>query len=338
MYDSYTEILTEDGWRRFSHWKGERVGTVKLETGEFEYQTVLGRLRVYDYNGDLVLFSGAAHNVCVTPDHKMIIEPPSGNTWVREQADKTELRSRCRLLAAFPKVQGQGLPRMVIGDHDFDGDTFLEFLGHFTADGSTTRYREGRENLIKLAVKKPRKIAAFNRWHGEVVNAGVSASVCEDARGYTIYSLHSAALRWWLRIRVGTYAHNKRLPHWALNLPRDQSLVLMLALCEGDAAHVTTGGRNSFTYSTVSKQLAEQVQLLALRCAWRATLGDDGRGCYYVSMVPGKAFVALSNSKRKKVPAVARRVSYTGQVYALEVNNSALVTRRNRRVSIQGDS
>ena len=149
--------------------------------------------------------------------------------------------------------------------------------------------------------------------------------------------MHDKNLREWLRARIGTGAQNKHIPRQFLQLSSTQSQTLLLALFEGDAHHVNHGGRNSYTYSTVSRQLADDVQELSLRCGWRATIGNDGRGCFYVSIVPNKNFASLSRHKEKETP-FAERVPYAGKVYSLSVPNQTLITRRKGRVAVHSDA
>ena len=336
-YSSDTEILTENGWMLFSDWDGSAVGSVDLDTGALHFDDPVGGLQAYDYTGEMVHFPGAAHDIMVTPNHNIVRENWGGQ-WIRERADVAEKRSRMKAMVAPAYVEAPIITEFSIGDMKFPSTSFLRFLGHFIADGSTSAYRDGKEHLIKLAVKKARKVKAFHSWFGDVKEAGVLGRTCKSAEGHTIFSLHNKELRTWLRTCVGTYAINKRLPRQFLNLNSGQSQILLQALFEGDAHWVNEGGRNSYVYSTISPQLADNVQELALRCGWRATLGDDGRGCFYVSVVPGKNFASLSNSKIKTLPSISKRVEYSGKVYCFEMPYHTIVTRRNGRVSIHGNS
>jgi UDP-glucuronate decarboxylase len=157
------------------------------------------------------------------------------------------------------------------------------------------------------------------------------------AEGYTRFEIHDKNLRAWLRASVGTNAKNKHIPRQFLQLSTGQSQSLLLALFEGDAHHVNEGGRNSYTYTTTSCQLADDVQELSLRCGWRATIGNDGRGSFYVSVVPNKNFASLSRHSEKEIP-FAERVAYAGKVYSLSVPNRTLITRRNGRVAVHSSA
>ena len=337
-YSDDTEVLTANGWMLFKDWDGSKVASVDLNTRKLSYDKPIGGLQKYDYTGEMVYFPGAAHNALVTPNHNMVRETHS-NGWQKERADVSENRARVRFMSAPEIVDGGVESSSVwIGDKAIPEKLFIEFLGYFIADGSTTKYREGRDHLIKLAAKKDRKIVLFKDCAEKLKGLGVSYSLCVDKRGYSIISMHDKGLRKYLRDKVGTYAENKRIPRMFLSMGMETSRLLLRAMFEGDATHVNKGGRNSYTYSTVSRQLADDVQELAFRCGWRSVLGDDGRGCYYVSVSVTKNYASLSNSKAKKLPSISERVLYSGKVYCFEMPAGTVVTRRNGRVAIHGNS
>jgi LAGLIDADG-like domain len=334
-YSDDTEILTEDGWLLFKGWSGQAIATVNLETERLEYQDPIGGLQVYSYKGDLIEFPGAAHNALVTPNHNMVLQRHDGS-WGRERADKMECRARARVLSAPAYAYAPHHEAFEVAGKNIPSTTFLKFLGLFIADGSTTSYFRSA-GAIKVSVKKERKVDAILGWFDDLSNCGLKSSVHHDAEGHNSFVLYDESLEAWLRANVGTYAWNKRIPRRFLSLSTAQSQILLMAMFEGDAHHVNEGGRNSYTYSTVSRGLADDVQELALRCGWRATIGDDHRGCSYVSVVPGKNFASLSKNKIKDTP-FSSRVSYDGNVYCFEVPNHTLITRRNGRVAIHGNS
>jgi hypothetical protein len=332
-----TEVLTENGWSRLQDWQGAKVGTVDLETGALEFQAPQGGLHTYDYQGEMVHFPGAAHDALVTPNHLMVREHTWDGNWIRERADVLEKKARAKLLVAPSYVSAQDVEKFDIGFLRYPAEPFLKFLGYFIADGSTTAYREGREHVVRITVKKERKVEAFRPIMKEV--GACSAGIIERplADGYTRFEIHDKNLRGWLRTSVGTNAKDKHIPRPFLQLSTGQSQTLLLALFEGDGHHVNKGGRNSYTYTTVSCQLADNVQELSLRCGWRATIGNDHRGSYYVSVVPNKNFASVSRHEEKEIP-FAERVPYAGKVYSLSVPNQTLITRRNGRAAVHSSA
>jgi hypothetical protein len=336
-YSEDTEVLTENGWARFQDWDGTKVGTVNVETGALEFQAPQGGLYIYDYQGEMVHFPGAAHDALVTPNHLMVREHTWEGNWIRERADVLEKKARAKLLVAPSYVSAQDVEKFDVGFMSYPATPFLKFLGYFIADGSTTAYREGREHVVRITVKKERKAEAFRPVMKEV--GACSAGIIERplADDYTRFEIHDKNLRAWLRASVGTNAKNKHIPRRFLQLSTEQSQTLLLALFEGDAHYLNEGGRNSYTYTTASCQLADDVQELSLRCGWRATIGNDDRGCFYVSVVPNKNFASLSRHREKEIP-FAERVAYAGKVYSLSVPNQTLITRRNGRAAVHSSA
>ncbi len=72
-YDSETEILTENGWRRFADLRMERVAQVDPVTLESSFVTPTQWLH-YDYHGPMVRICSDDVDLFVTPDHRMLVQ------------------------------------------------------------------------------------------------------------------------------------------------------------------------------------------------------------------------------------------------------------------------
>ena len=72
-YDEKTEILTENGWKRFSELgEDEKVLTANPETKELNYQKPLRKFK-FPYQGTMIHFKSKTFDCMVTPEHKMFI-------------------------------------------------------------------------------------------------------------------------------------------------------------------------------------------------------------------------------------------------------------------------
>ncbi len=72
-YDSATEILTEDGWRRFADLRLERVAQVDPVTLESEFVRPQQWVS-YHYEGPMHRFLSEEVDLFVTPDHRMLTQ------------------------------------------------------------------------------------------------------------------------------------------------------------------------------------------------------------------------------------------------------------------------
>ena len=128
-------------------------------------------------------------------------------------------------------------------------------------------------------------------------------------------------------------APDKHIPREFLGLSRRQSMILLKALMLGDGSD-----QGSWTYYTSSRQLADDVQELALRCGLAADIGvtdrTDQEGYNNPEYVVG--------IKRVRVRPEARHTPslkpYRGQVHCVTVPNGLLYVRRGGQAVWCGNS
>ena len=114
---------------------------------------------------------------------------------------------------------------------------------------------------------------------------------------------------------------NKYIPRELFQLSRRQLLVLFNALMMGDASE----GGDCYNYYSKSKQLADDVQELAIRCGYAASV---------VSHAMGRDFYRVNIRPIKDVNLVEpERFRYAGKVYCVNVTNHVVFVRRNGRAA-----
>jgi UDP-glucuronate decarboxylase len=118
---------------------------------------------------------------------------------------------------------------------------------------------------------------------------------------------------------------DKYIPREFLKLNQRQSKILLDALILGDGS--SRGNRH--TYYTKSEQLANDVQELALRCGYAASVVSHavGRDLYRVN-------IRLAKDANLVEPDV---LPFTGKVYCVNVKNHVICVRRNGRASFCGN-
>ncbi|CAN2039910.1 ribonucleoside-triphosphate reductase (formate) [Candidatus Magnetomoraceae bacterium gMMP-15] len=72
-YDEETEILTEDGWKYFKDLSENDPVFTLSENNEIELHKP-ERLFEYDYDGEMFNFKAKSLDLCVTPNHRMVID------------------------------------------------------------------------------------------------------------------------------------------------------------------------------------------------------------------------------------------------------------------------
>lgn len=333
-----TEFLTENGMRKFDDIRDdERLATFNTKTGALEYQLPTAR-HAYDYEGRMCLVRG--RGMLVTPNHRMVVKRRGDTGWRLLEAEEAFSVSNTRIPVA---------PEVITSDV---GDTFtvpgqdvrhgrgatavalpttemLELLGYFVADGSTDGKRRGPVVITQQdGPVADRMLHLLNKFGPAKANGR------DDRSSPPIRQLHVQSIPLWsyFREHCGTRCDNKKLPGWVLRASRAQLRVLW------DALMVTDGARDhrgfpSMSYSTTSPILAEQVQEIAFRLGMRVTVrrmtpAAPRKPLYIVSVTPKNYF--QSNN--------VDWVQYQGRVVCFSVPNGTLVTRREGRWAISGNS
>lgn len=72
-YDEMTEILTQNGWKKFSDLVDRDFVATRSPTGKFEWQQPLKRVS-FDYDDNMVRFKSRTVDLMVTPNHRMLVD------------------------------------------------------------------------------------------------------------------------------------------------------------------------------------------------------------------------------------------------------------------------
>ena len=214
---------------------------------------------------------------------------------------------------------------ILIGGIQYKMDPFLKLLGSFISDGYANR------NFIALCMKKQRKRDFIQPALEEL---GIRYSV--HANHVRIGATYRQLVDYFKVLSVG--AANKYLPQFVWELSQRQSVILMNALIQGDGSYNNNG---SAGYYTSGKQLAEDVQRLALHCGWSGTIKLVREKGYDV-IINGRKTTSNYDAlvvrivKKKNNPQVnhghvhqqtrqtEEYVRYTGQVGCIEVPKTHL--------------
>jgi len=329
--DSDTEVLTQEGWLPIKDWSGQAVASLKSEGLVYDQPLAF---HSYDYQGYMVKIEGHATEFMVTPNHRVWYERKGLRFF--EPAIKTLARSNVRVpVAPTEGHTSEMLATFLVAGADYDAGNFLDFLGMFIADGSTTDH-PSNACAINLSVKKQRKKDFLNSGclQSVAASAGSELKAYECAGGFTAYHLYAPGLREWLRSEVGVGAGSKRIPPMALALNCVQSERLLQALLHGDGHRNDDQGKDGWTYTTVSPRLADDVQRLCLHAGYRSVVSQvKGREEWCVSITP-KTFAHVT---KEKCPEWGMEY-YTGKVWCFTMPTGVFVTRRNGKVCITGNS
>lgn len=366
-YSNDTEILTEDGWKLFANLNGyEKVATLNPQTDELEYQDIIHRF-VSFYEGKMFYQNGAV-DLLVTPNHNLycswlvhgdkyrpftFIKPEELGSGVTRDEETGRFLSSGTTEAALKykrnaKWQGEEkqyfiLPpveRMFsnqsgrcttrrINSKRIKMDEFLRFFGIWLAEGCTCFDRHYR---ITITQNNDEKRELIKRWLQPIA----------DQVGFKFWehkNSHSRAFEFrnkqmFSYLKQFGKAKDKYVPKDFKNLPSRQLRILLEAMMLGDGS--------DWIYSTSSKKLADDVQEIALKAGYAASVrkiptphsGFDAYSELYSVTICSEARLEPVSMKKGR-----GFINYRGPIYSVEVlKHHTLYVRRNGKPCWSGNS
>lgn len=363
-YDAETEVLTEDGWKRWPDVDGtERFATVNPDTGELEYQHATEHF-IGDYEGDMYRVSSEQVDLLVTPNHRMWVKAHDTQanrrgeepyrvrlaselfgrrvayqktaTWHGKESGRVSIPGTKRVWSvASPSGEAKRTRRYV--GSDFPLEEFARFLGHWLAEGSLDGHQ------ICIAQNRGEQMTEI----AENISA-MGLPAYEVASGHGAVRTQNVALRDSLAT-CGRRAHEKRVPRYVHSWGPRILRIFLEAYVDGDGGR-RRDGSHSVIYTT-SQQMADDLQILAIKAGWSANIRVDdrtglervlpsgqrfrnARPCYVVSLVKTRTHPLVNHGGASH----DSWQTYRGKVYCVKVPNGLLFVRRNGKPVVSGNT
>lgn len=326
-YDQDTEVLTNEGWKRWPDVSGDELFLTRSLDGKLEYQRSL-RVIAKDYEGDMIHIQNQYIDLLVTPDHNMLVKKRLNrhgdySDWHLMPAESFENTSY----------------RIPLGGGTWDKGNKKEvdmskawLLGFFIGDGSLS----GKQ--LNFHLRRSRKIITL-RFRAELADLKLGEPGNDKYYIYPDEWLFTMAEKCYLK------DGSKCVPREILNEYGPQTLMAVLdGLISSDGSIADDGG---ITYSTTSDQLADDFQELAVRCGTSAIAHFDihvGEGHFGTKPLHRLCLFKERNSEARIGWTIADRKRqvvrehYKGKIYCVSVPNKTLYIRRNGKVCWCGNS
>lgn len=327
-FDPKTEILTEAGWLAFPDLQPDvKVATLNSE-GKVEYH-IPEEYIVQTYIGEMYCFANSKFDFCVTPNHWMYVRTETGQLkFIR--ADEGQVWESLQVLTGGD-FDGEEVEWFELGKFPINAlgkvkkifmDDWLEFLGYYISEGCVDVRKRlqvvgGNDYDVSDYDVLIAQENAEGRW--KIAN-------CLSRLGFEFFDWDESQFKICTQqlaeilLPLGK-SGNKYIPRELFQLSRRQLLVLFNALMMGDASE----GGDCYNYYSKSKQLADDVQELAIRCGYAASV---------VSHAMGRDFYRVNIRPIKDVNLVEpERFRYAGKVYCVNVTNHVVFVRRNGRAA-----
>ena len=331
-YDSETEILTENGWIPFPKLnEGVKVATLN-ENGTVEYN-VPDEYLVQSYKGNLLRFANAKYDLCVTPNHWLYVRSKTGKLKFLRADEERHWHSWQVLTGG--EFTGEEREWLELDDAPINSkvqvekirmDDWLEFLGYYISEGCVHVRKR-----VRSVGGRDYDVADYNVLIAQENLAGRETIInCLQKIGFKFFQSDHHQFRISSKQLASILeplgkSGDKYIPREFLSLSKRQSLILLNALILGDGSK----RGDCYVYYTKSKKLADDVQELALRCGYAASvvIHTAGRDLYRVNIRPAK-------DANLTTPEV---FPYEGKVYCVNVKNHVICVRRNGRVAWCGN-
>jgi thymidylate synthase ThyX len=370
-YDDETEVLTTEGWKPWPKVDGTEVfGTLNPVSHQLEYQKATEVFHA-DYAGPMYRVRSEQVDLLVTPNHRMWIRrfdtqgARRGEQVFAVETAEEILHKRVQY-QKYAKWTGCSPDRVTIAathrtyqraDRDkpatrlYPGvsipiEPFARFLGYYLAEGCVNSH-----HIVLAQNRGPvlDKMADTIRMMG--LSAYLPVTGCGNVRTQCL------PLRDFLA-GLG-HAIDKRVPAmvggWAPNTIR----IFLEAMIEGDGTtHRTFNHRVIYTSS---REMADDLQVLAIKAGWSANVRIDDRTglehampsgqrirnlrpCYVVSLLT-RRLTPLVNHGRGTTSRYwndegynDRFEPYDGRIHCVQVPNGLLFVRRNGKPVVSGNT
>lgn len=363
-YDDKTEVLTSNGWKFFKDvQKDDLLYTLNPLTHKAEYSKIKNNF-IYFYNGEMVGVKSQSSDLLVTPNHNIYgcftyDNKMKNNNWKLFRADENDFHNRILVKKDCLDVEGINadtitLKGLTVTRHNQYGSyereipsrkvpikEFLQFLGFYLSDGNVSK--SGRHFNIYLT-KNKEKIDKYAKILSLL--SPNSPQITQDKRGNDKWqlSLHDRVLYEYLK-PLGK-AKRKYIPKDIFKYNKFILQYLYEGFKDGDMKSDET------SYSTISKQLADDFQRLLLHIGYSGSLSVINRVGQSGGLINGRRIVhknpeyRVSINKTKNTPIIKDfnrnafyKTKYKGYIYCVEAcKNNIIYVRRNGYTCWSGNS
>lgn len=363
-YDDKTRVLTKGGFKYFKDVSyNDYIATLNKDTDELEYHKP-ENIVSFKRKDKMYKLKGAQFDLCVTPDHKMVVKEHKKNSYKVDPLKSWDLKPLNELVT----VDKYGKKRVaykyrtkkncvwsgkeesffyvpLLSDtkypirHDkpikINMDDFLCFFGWYISEGSiniTDRY-------YRVCITQSKSEA--NRQ--EIVNCIKSMGYTPLLHGKNIY-FNSREIALYLKQFGNCY--EKSIPLFIKELSSDKLMILLKSLFKGDGSFHKNG--SWCKYVTTSKQLAEDVQECLLKVGFSGAVSVSDPNINTPGKIDGREIkgkrlqYTVSVNRECNEPSMyyanLEEIDYDGYVYCLTVPNHTMLVERNGKVLFCGNT
>ena len=348
-YDDKTEVLTNNGWKLFKNLTQDDMVFTRNEDGYAEFQKPIDYI-TYKYNGEMYHYKSQNVDLCVTPNHNLLMKKydirtdsdyalvPAENIDVK-RFYMTKVVKYEPEISEFVTIKGftykrknnQGRPYLkTTEDVTMRRDDFYKFLAWYISEGSV--YHNKKENSYTVNITQTKQ-----------ENISHILDICKNIHMTANYDGHNVKFK---NATLGRYlkalghSYSKHIPHDIFQcFNKDLSKTFIDEYIKGDGTVDTNGCAKIFTISPV---LHEQLYTLSCFAGYSTSNHIDNRvgethelnGDIFTHNFPCHVLNLSMTGVRNHEVVIKNekhltKTIYDGHVYCVEVPNHTLFVRRN---------
>ncbi len=358
-YDHETETLTDSGWKKFWDVDIERdyIATMNPSTKLMEFHHPNYEYKD-EYEGDMITFKGNHVDIKVTPLHDMwVCFDKKALNWEKVKAAELYTKAQTHtgefyvtdvapsqhwypitpeyILPGCPYQESYKNNTKYKGSVKLSTIDFAELIGWIITDGYVSKIANKFNLVISQSKHKAEHLASL-----EDLISRLPFNVKKEeksTRSDVVFTFQDKRLHSWIASNVGTDTLTKRIPRQFIESQPEVARSLLKGLLLGGG--LEDKKETTSTLHTVSKDLADDLQELALRLGMSAKISiakqsDNSYGStdmLRIQIAAGSVFRHVSYSGVSKE-------YYEGVIYCFNVDNHLFFTRRNGKVAVQGNT
>jgi len=350
-YSEDTKVLTKEGWKDYKAVNNSEIAIYDKDKDEIRFEKH-GGLYEYDYDGEMINFSGKSEDILVTPDHRMLFRKNSpsrddlknNKEWIVDKAEnidtyyfsfkknaKWSLEESNNEDIIIPKIheEGQGKHNELYSeDIKINRELFNEFLGYYLSEGGLSS--TGKSYTITFAQKEP-KSDKFRECFNKLPFHFTEYFDNNDK----IWRWSISDKRLWTFMKsFGEYCNIKNINNFK-EQDENNSSILFNAMMLGDGTWEREGEKGC--YYTTSDKLAEDFVYLSMKLGYSANISigyiesEKRFKMNRVNLIKDRTEITHSKNCISKT-------SYEGKVYCFNTSTGFFLTMRNGKVAIQGNT
>ena len=342
-----------------------KVACFNCDNNSLEYKEPL-KAYVNNYNGEMYHFHSKKLDIKVTPDHDMWVSEkehennPKRYSWgsfKKKKAKDLNLNDYNKF-RSVTEWDGKKSDFINIGDYSVPSDVYLRFLGYVLSEGCCYTNKKSMftvgicQKTDRFYEKMKNSIESFSSYVGRGCSDYIDKKRSmwrSSVSGKDVYEHFIENIG----VNGSSYSFEKHIPRWVLDLDKTSLEILLDSMLDGDGSRTINGDgscRNS--YSTSSKELANDVQEAVFKCGYSSIVSvysdkrKNRRPMYKViwsNNITGNFPVVYKRSRTVKDDGFIYNNNidkeiYNGKIYCFTVPTGLFVTRRNGKITIQGNS